>query len=289
MLFAAEAYEVAQHILRAEGMEDSGDPEAESATLVETLIICRAAAMEGNLSVGLSFLQQLLKTTDRLAGTLDSAAIFEPCSAATLLMTVAEICMLYEQNDNAEDYAHAYLATARVAHGEGSPAVGDAHAFLAGLLSKWGRFEEALQHANILLQIRQRSTKKGAEKFVAEAHWNVGVLKKQVNDHEGALTSIRACRDLRFRACGEGAETAEADVAIGKLHRAVGNYKAAVRVFRVAYGVWMRVHGFAHEKTRAVASLLDATVLDMKHELEHHLELEENVGQSAQLRAPPFR
>jgi tetratricopeptide (TPR) repeat protein len=275
MLFAAEAFEVAQHILRAEGMEDSGDPEAESATLVETLLICRAAVMEGNLSVGLSFLQTLLKTADRLAGTLDSAAIFEPCSAAALLMTVAEICLLYEQNDNAEDYAHASLATARVAHGEGSPAVADAHAFLSGILTKWGRFEEALQHSNIQLQIRQRSSKKGHEKHVAEAHWNVGVLKHQVGDHEGALNSMRACRDLRFRLNGEGAETAEADVAIGKLHRAVGNYKAAVRVFRVAYGVWMRAHGFAHEKTRAVASLLDATVLAMKQELEQHLEEEE--------------
>merc|ERR1712232_841669 len=105
-------------------------------------------------------------------------------------------------------------------------------------------------------------------KFVAESHWNVGILKHQVGDHEGALNSMRACRDLRFRSNGEGAETAEADVAIGKLHR-------AVRDFRVAYGVWMRVHGFAHEKTRAVGSLLDATVLDMKHELEQHLEQDE--------------
>ena len=58
---------------------------------------------------------------------------------------MAELCTLFGQQDvdvdgsfavqeRAVDYSRAYMAMARLAHGEGSPPVGDAYGFHAALL-----------------------------------------------------------------------------------------------------------------------------------------------------------
>eukprot|EP00929_Paragymnodinium_shiwhaense_P079385 TRINITY_DN41317_c0_g1_i1.p1 TRINITY_DN41317_c0_g1~~TRINITY_DN41317_c0_g1_i1.p1 ORF type:complete len:432 (+),score=78.21 TRINITY_DN41317_c0_g1_i1:58-1296(+) len=265
LLFAAEAFEVAQQVAAAASHEDASAQEA-SATLVESLILCRSAIMEGNNSLGLSVMQRLLELTDTLAGTGNTAAIFEPDVAASLLCSVAELCHLYGHKDNAEDYAHAFLAMSRVAHGEGSPAVGDAHSLLTGLFSKWGRHSEALLHANMVLQIRQRHSNRGADKAVADANWNIGILKFQLGQHQGALESLKAARDIQCRISGESVRTSDIDVAIGTLHRIMGSYRTAVRVFHLALRARQRTYGFAHPETRRVAALLDATEIQLHSE-----------------------
>lgn len=249
----------------AQSGEDSSSQEA-SATLVENLIVCRSAIMEGNMSIGLPVLQSLLELTDVLAGTGNNAAVFEPAVSATLLCSVAELCCLYGHHDNAEDYAHAFLAMSRVAHGEGSPAVGDAHSLLTGLFSKWGRHSEALLHANMVLQIRQRHSQKGADQAVADAHWNIGLIKFQVGQNEGALESLKAARDILTRISGESIRTSDIDVAMGTLYRVMGNYRTAVRVLHLAVRARQRAYGFAHPETRRVAALLDVTELQMRSE-----------------------
>jgi len=183
-------------------------------------------------------------------------------------MSVAEVCFLFDQQDNAEALAQAFLAMARVAHGDGSLAVADAHAFFMAMLAKWGRHEEALLHADTLLQIRWRQAKtkgEGADVFMAEAWWNHGLLEYQVGRHEGAVESLTASRDMFCQLFGEGERTADVDVAMGQVHRAMGNHQEAVAVLRKAVRTRQRINGFANAETRRAAALLDASEMEMVH------------------------
>eukprot|EP00928_Gymnodinium_smaydae_P017253 TRINITY_DN16599_c1_g2_i1.p1 TRINITY_DN16599_c1_g2~~TRINITY_DN16599_c1_g2_i1.p1 ORF type:complete len:489 (+),score=109.07 TRINITY_DN16599_c1_g2_i1:138-1469(+) len=273
LAFAAEAHEVGKMLKRTpEGLTDS--PDQEVVGLVESLLICRSAIFEGRTSEGLHVLGDLMQLTDHLAGTGSTVAIFEPCTAATLLMSVAELCLAYDQRTNAEDYARAALAMARVAHGEGSPAVGDHHAFVAGIYAKNGRFEEALIHLTTLLTIRERHALRDdvSAKLVADAHWNLGVMKFQLGQHTSALESLATARDLYSKTSGDGKATADVDVAAADVYSALGNYKAAVRNLRFAMRARQRIYGFAHPDTRSAAARLDAAVLAMKAELDHNEE-----------------
>lgn len=275
--FAAEAYDAGQNLARsaaaaAGGAGDTlpGQPEAEAAALAETLIICRAACVEGDNAMGCSFLQTVLQATDRLAGTGNTSAILEPSVAAMLLCSVAELCYLYEQRENAEGYAHAFLDMARRAHGEGSPMVGDAHTLILGMLVKWGRHEEAVSHAKVLLEIRQRQSQNGSsDRALSDAYWNLALLTFQVDQsNPSTLENLRAARDLHSRHGGESVTTAEIDVALGTAHRARADYRTAVRLYRTAMRARQRFLGFAHPETRRLASLLDATEVQMRSEID---------------------
>ncbi|CAK0840202.1 unnamed protein product, partial [Prorocentrum cordatum] len=137
---AMEAYQVAQG---ARGSAVDGDAEAEAATLVEVLLVARHALMTGDAALGLSFLEILTDMTDRLSGVRGGpGALLQPWAAAALLCSASELCQLYGHGQRAEDYARAYLAMVRRAHGEGSPALGDAYGFSAALLAARGKHEE---------------------------------------------------------------------------------------------------------------------------------------------------
>jgi tetratricopeptide (TPR) repeat protein len=227
--------------------------------------------MERDFATGVSFLQIVLESTDRLAGTGGAGAFLVPSVAAMVLCSVAELCFNYEQRENAEGYAHAFLDAARQAHGEGSAVVGDAHCLILGMLVKWGRLEEALSHAKMLVEIRRRQSQRiRNDKSLANAHWNLALLSFQVDQNdELTLPSLRAAREIHCQIDGESTKTAEIDVAMGTMYRARGDYKTAVRLYRTAMRERQRFLGFAHPDTRHLASLLDSTEIEMRNSMEN--------------------
>eukprot|EP00913_Durusdinium_trenchii_P011361 g10672.t1 len=116
----------------------AGEPDVDLNQLVELLLLARATHVAGEHASGLKYLDHLAKMVDSLTGADGNLPIFHPCSAATLLLCTAELCLLFGQQERATDYSRAYLAMARLAHGEGSPAAGDAYGFHAALLTRRG-------------------------------------------------------------------------------------------------------------------------------------------------------
>ncbi|CAK9038965.1 unnamed protein product [Durusdinium trenchii] len=186
----------------------AGEPDVDLNQLVELLLLARATHVAGEHASGLKYLDHLAKMVDSLTGADGNLPIFHPCSAATLLLCTAELCLLFGQQERATDYSRAYLAMARLAHGEGSPAAGDAYGFHAALLTRRGSLEEALHHTMMMLQVRQRC---GSEKSVADAHWNIGVLLRELHQYTSALESLESSREIYSRCSGEGLETSQTE------------------------------------------------------------------------------
>lgn len=276
---AAEAYEVAQRLgsLYSEGksMEDEGGiSELEGPALVELLIIVRAALAVNDFGTGLGFLEMLTATVDRLAGVGGNPSMLQPSEAASLLYCTSELCTLYNHEERAEDYAHAYLGVVRLAHGEGSKEVGDAHGFLCGLFTRRKRYEEAVLHASSTLKIRQRHASYGAEKPVADAYWNLAVLQYQLGQHRAALDSLEASREIHVRISGEGVATSNVDLALGQVWTILGEAGKAMRAYRQAVRWRQRTLGFAHAETRRAAGLLAAAEIEAHAEEEWRKDVE---------------
>jgi len=265
---AFDAYEVFERCQKAGGGGDQwqvGSPEVEAAVLVELMVIVRCAHVTEDFAMGLGFLETLTAAVDRLAGVHSHLPLFHPCAAATLLYTASELCSVYGHEERAEQYARHYLSMAKLAHGEGSPAAGDAHAFLSALLAKRGCFDEALQQAGRLLDARQRGSVSGMDRSIADAHWNIAILQSQLGQHHAALDSMHEARDIHLRLSGEGAETANIDVAASKLHQILGEHKKAVRALRWAVRTRQRALGFASYGTRQAADMLAKLETEVHH------------------------
>lgn len=285
---AAEAYEVAQRLgsLYVEGKsmaDEGGVAELEGPALVELLIIVRAALALNDFGTGLGFLEMLCTTVDRLAGVGGNPAMLQPSEAATLLCSLSELCALYNHEERAEDYGHAYLGVTRLAHGEGSKEVGDAHAYLTGLFTRRKRYQEAILHAASTLKIRQRHAQYGAEKPVADAYWNLSVLQYQLGQHRAALDSLEAAREVHARVAGEGVATSNVDLALGQVWTILGESSRAMRSYRQAVRWRQRTLGFAHAETRRAASLLAAAEIEAHAEEEwkrdHEGEVDDMTGE----------
>eukprot|EP00439_Symbiodinium_sp_Y106_P071303 s715_g12.t2 len=155
---AMQAYQMGASETRR---KTAGEPDVDLNQLVELLLLARATHVAGDHAAGLKYLDFLSKMVDNLTGADGNLPIFHPSSAATLLLCTAELFALFGQQERSADYSRAYIAMARLAHGEGSPPVGDAYGFHMALLARRGLLEEALHHAMMMLQVRQRC---GAEK-----------------------------------------------------------------------------------------------------------------------------
>lgn len=243
--------------------EPEPDIASQIASLVELLLIVRNACSIGDITCGLMFLSKLEHLVERLTGADGQAPLLHPCPAATLLMCTAELCLLYGHEEKAEEYAATYLGLARVAHGEGSAAVGDAHSFLCALLVARARHEEALEHARALLQIRQKGSDR---RPVADAHWNLGVLLHELKRDGEAVESLKAGRQLYAEESGEGVLTAMVDVALAAVFRSQGEYLKEVQALRLAVRGRQRAVGFGHSETREATALLAAAEINY-HEL----------------------
>ncbi|CAE7510961.1 unnamed protein product, partial [Symbiodinium sp. CCMP2456] len=150
---AMQAYQMGASETRR---KTAGEPDVDLNQLVELLLLARATHVAGDHAAGLKYLDFLSKMVDNLTGADGNLPIFHPSSAATLLLCTAELFALFGQQERAADYSRAYIAMARLAHGEGSPPVGDAYGFHMALLARRGLLEEALHHAMMMLQVRQR-------------------------------------------------------------------------------------------------------------------------------------
>lgn len=247
----------------------AGEAALELAALVELLLIVRGAHASGEQAVGLAFLSRLTEMVDRVTGADGNLPVFHPCYAATLLCSTSELCILYQQEERAEDYARAYLAMVRLAHGDGSPPVGDAHGFLASLLARRGSLEEALQHAASMLRLRQRA---GTDRPIADAQWNVAVLLYELGQNDRSLDNLEAARELLARAGGEGKMTACVDIALGKVYQSVGMPFKAVEALRQAVRARQRTFGFAHSETQHAAFLLSAAEMSLHNDADRQEE-----------------
>lgn len=225
-------------------------------TLVEMLLIVRCAFITEDFALGLSFLETLTTMVDHVTGVGRPMPLFQSCAAATLLCVTAELCALYSHEERSIAYGHAYLSMVRLAHGEGSPAVGDAHGFLTGLFVRHARFEAAVQHAGALLKIRQRCAGGNVEKSVADAHWNVGVIRYQLAQKQTALESFQTAREIYTRLYGEGLATSVIDIATSTLYHTLGEHQKASLALRQAVRSRQRTLGFAHVETRHAWKLL---------------------------------
>lgn len=265
--YALDAYEVAQrlgHIVSESGLAaeieqaDAASFDTEGPALVELLLIVRSALAIGDFGTGLGFLEVLAAHTNRLTGIGGTPSLLMPAEASTLLYCISELCALYGDHERAEDYSHTYLGVARVAHGEDSQELGDAHGFVCSLLARGGRYEEAVLHAHSMLKIRQRHAGRGAEKPVANAYWNMAVLQYQMGQHREALDSLEAGREVHVRVDGEGVSTAKIDLALAQIWTTLGEPTRAARELRQAVRLRQRALGFAHPETRRAAALLAA-------------------------------
>lgn len=243
----------------------AGEPDVDLNQLVELLLLARATHVAGEHASGLKYLDHLAKMVDSLTGADGNLPIFHPCSAATLLLCTAELCLLFGQQERATDYSRAYLAMARLAHGEGSPAAGDAYGFHAALLTRRGSLEEALHHTMMMLQVRQRC---GSEKSVADAHWNIGVLLRELHQYTSALESLESSREIYSRCSGEGLETSQTEIAMASVLQILGEHHKAVQSLRCAVRARQRALGFASVETQKAAELLAQAEAKLNHEHE---------------------
>lgn len=261
--------------------DEGGIAELEGPALVELLIIVRAALAVNDFGTGLGFLEMLTSTVDRLAGVGGSPAMLQPSEAASLLYCTSELCSLYNHEERAEDYAHAFLGVVRLAHGEGSKEVVDAHSFLCALFTRRKRFEEAVLHASSTLKIRQRYARSDssftANKAVADSHWNLAVLQYQLGQHRAALDSLEAARDRHVSISGEGVATSNVDLALGQVWTILGEHVKAMRSYRQVVRWRQRTLGFAHAETRRAAGLLAAAEIEAHAEEEHRRDLEQDL------------
>ncbi|CAJ1329593.1 unnamed protein product [Effrenium voratum] len=243
----------------------AGEPDVDLNQLVELLLLARATHVAGEHASGLKYLDHLSKMVDNLTGADGNLPIFHPCSAATLLLCTAELFTLFGQQERAADYSRAYIAMARLAHGEGSSAVGDAYGFHAAVLARRGSLEEALHHTMMMLQVRQRC---GDEKPIADAHWNVAVLLRELHQYKSAIESLQAAREIYSRCSGEGLDTSQADIAMASVLQLIGEHAKAVQSLRQAVRARQRTFGFANLQTKQAAELLAEAEGKLNHENE---------------------
>ncbi|CAE7396709.1 unnamed protein product [Symbiodinium natans] len=258
---AMQAYQMGASETRR---KTAGEPDVDLNQLVELLLLARATHVAGDHAAGLKYLDFLSKLVDNLTGADGNLPIFHPSSAATLLLCTAELFALFGQQERAADYSRAYIAMARLAHGEGSPPVGDAYGFHTALLARRGQFEEALHHAMMMLQVRQRC---GEDKPIADAHWNVAVLLRELHQYQSAIESLEAAREIYSRCSGEGPDTSQADIATASVLQLLGEHERAVKMLRQAVRARQRTLGFANLETKRAAELLAEAEAKLHHEV----------------------
>jgi len=258
---AMQAYQMGA----ADRRRTAGEPDVDLNQLVELLLLARATHVAGEHASGLKYLDHLAKMVDTLTGADGNLPVFHPWAAATLLLCTAELCTLFGQQERATDYSRAYMAMARLAHGEGSPAVGDAYGFHAALLVRRGCLEEALHHTMMMLQVRQRC---GDDKSIADAHWNIGALLRELHQYKAAIESLEAAREIYSKCSGEGLDTSQADIATASVLQLLGEHQRAVETLRQAVRARQRTFGFANLETKRAAELLADAEAKLHHEAE---------------------
>eukprot|EP00435_Cladocopium_sp_Y103_P013968 s625_g3.t1 len=241
----------------------AGEPDVDLNQLIELLLLARATHVAGEHASGLKYLDHLAKMVDSLTGADGNLPVFHPWAAATLLLCTAELCTLFGQQERATDYSRAYMAMARLAHGEGSPAVGDAYGFHAALLVRRGCLEEALHHTMMMLQVRQRC---GDDKSIADAHWNIGAVLRELHQYKAAIESLEAAREIYSRCSGEGLDSSQADIATASVLQLLGEHQRAVEILRQAVRARQRTFGFANLETKRAAELLADAEAKLHHE-----------------------
>eukprot|EP00929_Paragymnodinium_shiwhaense_P042719 TRINITY_DN22067_c1_g1_i1.p1 TRINITY_DN22067_c1_g1~~TRINITY_DN22067_c1_g1_i1.p1 ORF type:complete len:1688 (+),score=418.64 TRINITY_DN22067_c1_g1_i1:163-5226(+) len=227
--YAIESYNAMKGIQKTEARRwEEAD---ESSVLLELTIIVRSAYASNQTHLGVPFLEKLIDVTNVLALTDMPHTEFEPRAAAALLLTTAELCLLYAEPGHAEVFGRGLIVMSRTAYGDSSPAVGDAHAFMAGLLARCGRHEEALLHAELVVKIRQRNPEAGVRRdnSLADAKWNVGLLKFQLGQFEEASALVSLAHSIYSQSdCKRKRSQADTAMALlcfhaGEIHKA-GQY-----------------------------------------------------------------
>eukprot|EP00434_Breviolum_minutum_P024724 symbB.v1.2.021836.t1/scaffold1911.1/size96319/5 len=226
---AMQAYQMGA----ADRRRTAGEPDVDLNQLVELLLLARATHVAGEHASGLKYLDHLAKMVDTLTGADGNLPVFHPWAAATL------------------------------AHGEGSPAVGDAYGFHAALLVRRGCLEEALHHTMMMLQVRQRC---GDDKSIADAHWNIGALLRELHQYKAAIESLEAAREIYSKCSGEGLDTSQADIATASVLQLLGEHQRAVETLRQAVRARQRTFGFANLETKRAAELLADAEAKLHHE-----------------------
>ncbi|PFH35991.1 hypothetical protein BESB_056420 [Besnoitia besnoiti] len=181
---------------------------------------------------------------------------------ASVVSSLAEICSLYNQPDNAKLFYEKYVILTKDVYGADSLAVSDALNTVALYFFRTRQYEQALPIVEEVLDIRKKhlgdydAPEPNAR--VADCYANLGLLYRLLGRPIDAFPLVLTCLDMRMRIfqTRETAAVQDLVLSLGCLQHQAGHFREALDAYKEVWGFRNRTLGATHPDTINVEILL---------------------------------